>query len=216
VRLKAATTRRPSSRSRSRSIYDSLPGGRFSIEVVEQRAGFAVLRASGKRVRDTFAEEAGGHRWQRVPPNEKRGRVHTSTITVAILDEPNEIELPSIPAHELEISTCRASGSGGQHLQKTDSAVQVRHVPTGLIVRCETERSQTYNRETALSVMRARLKQALVASTNAARADDRRRQIGSGQRGDKRRTIAVQRDSVVDHSTGRAWRFADYQRGKWD
>ncbi len=174
-----------------------------------------MLRASGKGVHDTFVHEAGGHRWQRVPPNDKRGRVQTSTVTVAILDEPTEIELPRLDPHELEISTCRASGSGGQHLQKTDSAVQIRHVPTGLVVRCETERSQSYNKETALAILRARLHQVLVGKAHAERADDRRRQIGSGQRGDKRRTIAVQRDSVVDHLTGREWRFADYQRGKW-
>jgi peptide chain release factor 1 len=173
-----------------------------------------VLRASGKGVRETFAHEAGGHRWQRVPPNEKRDRVHTSTVTVAVLDEPSEIELRLDPA-ELDISTCRASGSGGQNVQKTDSAVQIRHIPTGTIVRCETERSQSYNKTTALSILRARLHERRLREANAQRADDRRRQIGSGQRGDKRRTIAVQRDSVVDHVTGRAWRFEDYMRGKW-
>ncbi len=174
-----------------------------------------MLRASGKGVRDTFAHEAGGHRWQRVPANEKRGRVHTSTVTVAVLEEPSEIELPRLDPRELDISTCRASGSGGQNVQKTDSAVQIRHIPTGIIVRCETERSQSYNKATALAIMRARLRERRLRDSNAQRADDRRRQIGSGQRGDKRRTIAVQRDSVVDHVTGRAWRFEDYMRGKW-
>lgn len=174
-----------------------------------------MLRASGRGVRETFAEEAGGHRWQRVPPNEKRGRVHTSTVTVAVLDEPSEIERPRLDPADLEISTCRASGSGGQNLQKTDSSVQILHVPTGLIVRCETERSQSYNKATAMAILRARLHHGLVAQANAERASDRRRQIGSGQRGDKRRTVAVQRDSVVDHVTGRAWRFGDYERGKW-
>ena len=174
-----------------------------------------MLRASGKGVRETFGDEAGGHRWQRVPPNEKRGRVHTSTVTVAVLEEPSEIELPRLDPDELDISTCRASGNGGQNVQKTDSAVQIRHIPTGLLVRCETERSQTYNRATALAILRARLHDQLARRASAERADDRRRQIGSGKRGDKRRTIAVQRDSVVDHVTGRAWRFADYERGKW-
>jgi peptide chain release factor 1 len=82
-------------------------------------------------------------------------------------------------------------------------------------VRCETERSQTYNRETALAILRARIYELRSGEANAARASERKRQIGSGQRGDKRRTIAVQRDSVVDHVTGRAWRYADYERGKW-
>ena len=174
-----------------------------------------MLRASGVAVHETFAHESGGHRWQRVLPNEKRGRVHTSTVTVAVLDEPTELELPRLDAADLDISTCRASGNGGQNVQKTDSAVQIRHRPTGIIVRCETERSQTYNRATALAILRARLHQEQTLRASAERADDRRRQIGSGQRGDKRRTIAVQRDSVVDHVTGRSWRFADYERGKW-
>jgi peptide chain release factor 1 len=174
-----------------------------------------VLRASGKGVRETFANEAGGHRWQRVPPNEKRDRVHTSTVTVAVLEEPSEIELPRLDPSELDISTCRASGNGGQNVQKTDSAVQIRHIPTGVIVRCETERSQLYNKATALTILRARLHERQLRESNAQRADDRRRQIGSGQRGDKRRTIAVQRDSVLDHVTGRSWRFEDYMRGKW-
>src|SRR5262245_3973287 len=106
-------TRKRSSRSRSRSTASSRLGGRFSLELVEQRAGLAVLRASGNGARETFAHEAGGHRWQRVPPNEKRGRVHTSTVTVAVLEEPTEIELPRLDRAELDISTCRASGSGG-------------------------------------------------------------------------------------------------------
>ena len=174
-----------------------------------------MLRASGKDVRETFAHEAGGHRWQRVPPNDKRGRVHTSTVTVAVLEEPSEIEMPHLDPADLDISTCRASGSGGQHVQKTDSAVQIRHLPTGIVVRCETERSQSYNKATALSILRARLHERQLGDAHAQRADTRRRQIGSGQRGDKRRTIAVQRDSVVDHVTGRSWRFEDYVRGRW-
>jgi peptide chain release factor 1 len=215
VQPKAATTRKRSSPNKCRSTRVSRPGGRFSLELVEERPGFAVLRVDGKGARDAFAHEAGGHRWQRVPPNDKRGRVHTSTITVAVLDEPTEVELPTLDPRDLDITTCRSSGNGGQNVQKTDSAVQIRHIPTGLIVRCETERSQTYNRATAIAILRARLHEARQHSANAERADTRRRQIGSGQRGDKRRTIAVQRDSVVDHVSGRAWRYDDYERGKW-
>lgn len=166
-------------------------------------------------MRETFAEEAGGHRWQHVPRNDKRGRVQTSTVTVAVLGEPSAFEVPALDPRDLDITTCRAGGSGGQHVQKTDSAVRIEHRPTGLVVRCETERSQSYNRETALAILRARLFELRSGEASAARASERKRQIGSGQRGDKRRTIAVQRDSVVDHVTGRAWRYADYERGKW-
>ena len=133
--------------------------------------------------------------------------------------DPRRAERDRVAAHRSararhhDVSCVRRNG--GQNMQKTDSAVQIRHIPSGLIVRCETERSQTYNKATALSILRARLHDLMVARASGDRADSRRRQIGSGQRGDKRRTIAVQRDSVVDHVSGRAWRFADYERGKW-
>lgn len=120
-----------------------------------------------------------------------------------------------IADRDLEWSACRASGSGGQHLQKTDSAVNLVHLPTGLTVRCQSERSQHANREIALRILRARLVAKQQADAGAARGDLRRRQIGSGMRGDKRRTIRVQDDSVVDHETGRTWRFKDYVRGAW-
>jgi len=181
---------------------------------MDERSGLVVLRVEGRGAIELFAHEAGGHRWQRVPPTERKGRVHSSTITVAVLPAPRETELV-IHERELEWSTCRASGSGGQHLQKTDSAVQLRHVPTGLIVKTQIARSQHQNREVALATMRARL--AALARDGAARerASARRQQVGSGMRGDKRRTIRVQDDSVVDHATGRSWRFKDYERGTW-
>jgi peptide chain release factor 1 len=173
------------------------------------------VRVRGAGARELFAGEAGGHRFQRIPPTEKRGRVQSSTITIAVLDEA-VAELPLvIPEHELEWSTCRSSGDGGQHLQKTDSAVQVKHVPTGMLVRSEQGRSQHKNRELALERLRAKLADAQRTAAHAARDAERRGQVGSGMRGDKRRTIRVQDDSVVDHLTGRTWRYRDYVRGAW-
>ncbi len=169
---------------------------------------------TGKGARELFAGEAGGHRFQRVPPTEKRGRVQSSTITVAVLDEEVIAEL-DLPESELEWSTCRASGKGGQHLQKTDSAVQVTHVPTGIQVRSEGERSQHQNKVVALATLRARLRETKRAAAAAERAAERRGQVGSGMRADKRRTIRVQDDTVVDHETGRSWRYRDYVRGAW-
>ncbi len=116
---------------------------------------------------------------------------------------------------DLVIETMRASGSGGQHLQKTDSAVRIRHLPTGIEVRCESERSQSANRETALAILRARIVEHEQRRRDDERAADRRRQVGSGQRGDKRRTIRTQDDQVVDHVDGRAWTFRRYVRGDW-
>jgi peptide chain release factor 1 len=165
-------------------------------------------------VRALFAGETGGHRWQRVSPTEKRGRVHSSTITVAVLEEVSERALV-IPPRDLQWSACKASGSGGQHLQKTETAVLVKHVPTGLTVRCQSERSQQANREIALRILRARIIERRDTEAANDRAQQRRAQVGSGMRGDKRRTIRVQDDAVIDHETGRTWRFKDYVRGVW-
>lgn len=210
---KAARTPACWSRSSSRSTPDSEAGGGFDLEVCDERPGLIVFRAVGAHA-TLFHDEAGGHRWQRVPPTEKRGRVHSSTVTVAVLAEPVTRALV-IPDGDLVWSTCRASGAGGQHLQKTDSAVQVTHLPTGLTVRCQSGRSQHQNREVALATLRARLAAAEAARCDDARAASRRAQIGSGQRGDKRRTVRCQDGTVVDHLTGRTWRLREYVRGEW-
>jgi peptide chain release factor 1 len=169
---------------------------------------------TGRGAWETFKNEPGGHRWQRVPPNEKRGRVHTSTVTVAVLPEPTETQVV-LRDEDLEFATCRGSGAGGQHRNKTESAVQLKHTPTGLMVRCESERSQSLNKETARQVLRARLWQLEQDRISGARASDRKRQVGSGMRGDKRRTIRTQDDVVNDHETGKQWRYKDYARGNW-
>ncbi len=161
-----------------------------------------------------FAHEPGGHRWQRVPPTEKRGRVHTSTVTVAVLSEPTVVEL-QLSDRDLEYKTTRGSGAGGQKRNVTASAVQLRHKPSGIAVRVESERSQHLNRQAALALLRAKLWERERGHLAGQRADERRRQLGSGMRGDKRRTIRVQAGTVTDHVTGRRWRFKDYARGIW-
>jgi peptide chain release factor 1 len=214
VPQKAATT--PSSwwSSKPASTSASPDGGRFESEIVEQRLGFCVLRFSGKRVAETFRDEAGGHRWQRVPPTERRGRIHTSTITVAVLPEPAALEV-QLDERDLEETMMRGSGAGGQHRNKTDSAVRLLHRPTGLVVRCESERDQSQNRRVARAVLRARLWELEQTRVTGARDAARRAQVGSGMRGDKRRTVRTQDDQVVDTITGRSWRFKDYERGAW-
>jgi len=202
------------SRSKRRSTSGWQAGGRFDVELVEELPGFAVLRVTGKHAVETFKDEPGGHRWQRIPPTEKRGRVQTSTVTIAVLTEPTETQVALRDA-DLEITTMRGSGAGGQHRNKTDSAVRIRHIPTGIEVRCESERSQTQNKETAKAVLRARLWEVTRVALDGKRAFDRKRQIGSGMRGDKRRTIRVRDDVVNDHETGRQWKFSDYERGRW-
>lgn len=162
----------------------------------------------------TFRNESGGHRIQRNPPTEKRGRIHTSTITVAVLREPASDEL-SIPDRDLTIRTCRGSGAGGQHRNKTETAVQITHVPTGMSVRVENERSQSHNKQLALNAIRARILAAREKRLFEARAADRKTQVGVGARGDKRRTIRYQDGQVVDHITGQRWNLTRYLKGDW-
>jgi peptide chain release factor 1 len=211
---RAARTPSYSSSSSSPSTSAYVGGGLFSVELVDERAGVAVMRISGKGAAELFAGEAGGHRWQRIPPTERKGRVQTSTITVAVLAEPKEHELV-LRDEDLEVTTMRGSGAGGQHRNKTDSAVRIRHLPTGVEVRCESERSQTLNKDTAMVVLRARILEERRATAAGERDADRRRQVGSGMRGDKRRTIRVRDDQVNDHQDGRAWSFKRYARGDW-
>ncbi len=173
-----------------------------------------MLCVAGRGASTLFAGEVGGHRWQRVPPTEKRGRVQTSTITVVVLAEPRQLDLAIRPG-DVDIETMRGSGAGGQHRNKTDSAVRAKHRPTGIEVRCESERSQHQNRDLAMRVLAARVAELARSTAQGERAADRRRQVGSGMRGDKRRTIAAPRGFVVDHETGREWRLAEYLKGNW-
>lgn len=200
--------------SSRRSTSGSRAGGRFDVELVEERAGLTVLRVTGKNAVETFRDETGGHRWQRTPPTEKHGRVQTSTITVAVLPEPTAAEVV-LRDGDLDYKFCRGSGAGGQHRNVTDSAVVLTHKPTGVVVRCESERSQHANKDTALAVLRARLWEVTQLALDGKRALDRKQQIGSGMRGDKRRTIRVRDDVVNDHVTGRQWKFRAYERGDW-
>jgi peptide chain release factor 1 len=198
----------------SRSTASAPRGAGFDLEITEHGEGTLIFLARGEGAEEAFRDEGGGHRWQRVPPGERRGRVHTSTITVAVLPEPSAAELRLAPG-DLEMVTCRGSGAGGQHRNVTESCVIITHRPTGLAVRCESERSQHQNRATALALLRARLFAAEVERRSSARDGDRRRQVGSGMRGDKRRTIRCQDGVVVDHPTGRTWTLRAYQRGEW-
>jgi peptide chain release factor 1 len=198
--------------SSSASTAASLFGGAFSAEILDQRPGLLVFRAEGKGAEQTFADEPGGHRWQRIPPNERHGRVQTSTVTVAILPEPEDATV-HLDERDLDYQATRGSGAGGQNRNKVSSAIILTYRPTGLQVRCETERDQGKNKKLALSLLKAKLLDARVSAVAAKENGARRAQVGLGQRGDKRRTIRS--DGVVDHITGKRWRLKDYMRGEW-
>lgn len=169
---------------------------------------------SGHGAERLFSAEGGGHRWQRIPPTEKRGRVQTSTVTVAVM-EPEARGTSALNPADVEVVATRGSGPGGQNRNKVSSCIVATHKPTGLQVRIDDERSQHRNRARALEVLAARLNDGARAAATAERDDGRRRQVGSGMRGDKVRTYRTQDDQVTDHRTGQRWRLRDWMRGIW-
>ena len=157
-----------------------------------------IFQISGRDVYKRLKYESGVHRVQRVPATEAQGRIHTSTCTVAVLPEAEEVDV-EIKPEELEITVCRASGPGGQGVNTTDSAVQILHKPSGLIVRCADERSQQKNKAKALRVLRSRLLDRRVAEENAKYAAQRKAQVGTGERNERIRTYNFPQNRVTDH-----------------
>ena len=167
---------------------------------LSQTGGFkeAIYLVSGSRVYSSLKFEMGVHRVQRVPATESQGRLHTSACTVAVLVEMDEVEVDINPA-DLEIKTCRSSGAGGQHVNKTDSAIRIVHKPTGIAVECQDERSQHKNKDKALKILHSRLYDAKQKESQLKQSSHRRAQVGSGDRSERIRTYNYPQGRITDH-----------------
>jgi peptide chain release factor 1 len=196
---------------------------RWRVEVMSANEGEhggykeVIAKVSGDGVYGQLKFESGGHRVQRVPETESQGRIHTSACTVAVMPEVPEAEMPEINAGDLKIDTFRSSGAGGQHVNTTDSAIRITHLPTGIVVECQDERSQHKNKAKAMSVLGARIRAAEMAKRQQAEASTRRNLLGSGDRSDRNRTYNFPQGRVTDHRINLTlYRLDEVMEGKLD
>jgi peptide chain release factor 1 len=203
------------------SRYADVRGWRVEVlsESQGEHGGYkeVISRVVGRGAYSYFKFEAGTHRVQRVPATEAQGRIHTSACTVAVLPETAEVEATDLNPADLRIDTFRASGAGGQHVNKTDSAIRITHIPTGVVVECQDERSQHKNRSRAMSLLKARLMAAEQEKRDKAEAQSRKLQVGSGDRSERIRTYNFPQGRITDHRINLTlYKLADVMNGDLD
>jgi len=193
----------------------------WSVELISQNPGEhggyreVICRILGQGAYSWLRFEAGTHRVQRVPATEAQGRIHTSAVTVAVLPELDAVDEIAVNPADLRVDTFRSSGAGGQHVNKTDSAIRITHLPSGIVVECQDERSQHKNRARAMALLSARLLAAETAKRNAAEAAARKSQVGSGDRSERIRTYNFPQGRVTDHRVNvTLYRLADVMEGE--
>ena len=196
---------------------------RWSVEVLSERPGEhggykeIITRVEGKDVYAHLKFESGAHRVQRVPETESQGRIHTSACTVAVMAEAEEVDEVEINKADLRVDTYRASGAGGQHVNKTDSAVRLTHLPTGIVVECQDERSQHKNRARAMSLLQAKLLTSAQDKQAAEQAEERRNLVGTGDRSDRIRTYNFPQGRITDHRINLTlYKLAEVMEGDLD
>ncbi|MFC0140219.1 peptide chain release factor 1 [Erwinia mallotivora] len=196
---------------------------RWKVEVMSANEGEhggykeVIAKVVGEGAYGRLKFESGGHRVQRVPETESQGRIHTSACTVAVMPEVPEAELPDINPGDLKIDTFRSSGAGGQHVNTTDSAIRITHLPTGIVVECQDERSQHKNKAKALSVLGSRIRAVEMSRRQQEEASTRRNLLGSGDRSDRNRTYNYPQGRITDHRINlTVYRLEEVMQGKLD
>jgi len=195
----------------------------LGVEVLSENAGEhggyreIISRIVGRGAFSRLKFESGTHRVQRVPATEAQGRIHTSAVTVAILPELDEVESVDLNPADLRVDTYRSSGAGGQHVNKTDSAIRITHIPSGIVVECQDERSQHKNRSRAMALLKARLLASEQEKQQSAQAQSRKLQVGSGDRSERIRTYNFPQGRITDHRINLTlYKLADVMQGDLD
>lgn len=188
-------------------------GTAFELSIIDKQFGFIRLLVEGNNIKKIFQNEIGGHQWHRIPPTESKGRVHTSMVTISVIDFTEDIKF-EIDEKDLDWSTTRGSGKGGQNRNKVETVAVVKHKPSGISVRCEVERSQWKNKQLALKILQNKLKNIQEKRQRDELSSLKKEHHGSGERSDKIKTYVVKRNEIINHKTGNKSDLSDWYKGK--